>query len=465
MIDLMEYDLDTPAAAGQDMYEFATVDFEDAFHTVCLREGDREMAIFRTANGWAVFSRLCCGMAAAPLVWCRTSAAASRLGQAIYKPDEMRLQCFVDDPGLAIRGPPAQRSWYLGTLLLFWMALGFKFSWKKGARGAQVPWIGATVAVVHKTYGATAKVYPGTLVTLQPAKYAELQKGVEDLHKAKGMVDLKLVQKVAGQLSWASGMFRWIRGFVAHTADPVKYRKKFTDKKRPTHLFFVMRIAQAIAWIRMLLAGVVRDREGHAFKVKKYTSVATRSQRLVWCVRTDASPFGMGAILFKFGQPVAWIAEDWGEHDLRVLKATRGDPAWQAEWELLAVLIAVDTWLPHLHAQAVSLLQTDATAALYDATRMAGRTPAMNALAAELALRFESAQVHMTGEHLSGTLNFACDALSRLSEGTARVPEALAGVARATPRPRVPAFFWAWPRAMLEQSSAAVTTEMLGQGA
>ncbi len=471
MLDLMECDMgrQTPT---QDMYEFATVDFEDAFHTVHLQEGDREIAIFKTSTGWAVFSRLCCGMAAAPLVWCRIGAAACRLGQAIYKPDELRVQCFVDDPAVALRGLPAQRSWHLGTLLLFWRALGFKFSWKKGARGTEVPWIGATVSVVWKTYGAGSTVYPGTLVALQPAKYAELQQGVEAIHKAKGMIDFKCVQRVAGQLSWASGMFRWIRGFnaclwaamTAHTADPAQYRKKFTDKKRPTHLFFVVRIAQAIAWIRMLLAGVVRDRDGQAFRVQKYTSVATRAQDLVWCIRTDASPFGMGAILFKRGRPVAWIAEDWSEHDLRVLKATMGDPAWQAEWELFAVLIAVDTWLPRLHSQAASLLQTDATAALYDATRMAGRTPAMNALAAELALRFESAQVHMAPEHVSGTLNFACDALSRLSKG-AKIPAALAGVARVTPRPRLPAFFWAWPRTLLEQSSAASAPTQLGQGA
>ena len=89
----------------------------------------------------------------------------------------------------------------------------------------------------------------------------------------------------------------------------------------------------------------------------------------------------------------------------------------------------------------------------------------MNALAAELALRFESAQVHMAPEHLSGTLNYACDALSRLSKGTAKVPAALAGVARATPRLRLPAVFWAWPRTLLEQSSAADTAVGLGQGA
>ena len=160
---------------------------------------------------------------------------------------------------------------------------------------------------------------------------------------------------------------------------------KYSIKKRPTQMFFILRIAQAIAWIRMLLAGVIRDISGKAFTVQKWTSVATRAASLIWCVRTDASPYGMGAILFKFGTPVAWIAEEWSPDDYELLKATRGDPAWQAEWELLAVLIAIDTWLARLHSQAMCLVQTDATAALHDVMRMAGRTPAMNALTAELA--------------------------------------------------------------------------------
>ena len=71
----------------------------------------------------------------------------------------------------------------------------------------------------------------------------------------------------------------------------------------------------------------------------------------------------------------------------------------------------------------------------------------------------------MAPEHLSGTLNYACDALSRLSKGAAKVPEDLASVARARPRLRQPAFFWAWPRTLLEQSTAADTGTTLGQGA
>jgi len=292
-------------------------------------------------------------------------------------------------------------------------------------------------------------------VTLAPQKFDEIRESVEKLHKARGMVDIQLVQKVAGQLSWASGLFPWIKGFnsclwsaiTAHAAE----QNKFSMKKRPTQLFFILRIAQAVAWIRMLLAGLVKDSKGRALPVQKWTSAATRLDSLIFCIRTDASPYGMGAIIFKNGSPVAWIAEEWAALDYILFPGSaKGDPAWQAEWELLAVLIAVDTWLPRLHCQAMCLVQTDATAALHDVARMAGRTPAMNAMAAELALRFESAQVHVTTEHFNSTLNFECDALSRLSKGAA-MPGALRGVAQAQSRQRDAAFFWAWPRALLSQ--------------
>jgi hypothetical protein len=471
ILDLMEYDLDYHTSA-MDWYEVCTVDFEDAFHTLRLREADRGVMAFRTLEGWAVFDRLCCGMAAAPLVWCRTSAAGCRLGQACFRPEELRIQCFVDDPAIVVRGSPPERSWMLGSLLLFWHVLGFRFNWGKGARGQEVPWIGATIKLDKKGYGANSTRFPGVLVSLTPGKFTELQQAVDEIHNAKGMINLRLVQRVAGQLSWASGMFNWIRGFnsclwaaiTAHTAEAGRYENKFSTKKRPVQLFFVLRIAQAIAWIRMLLAGLIRDRNGHAFKVQKWTSVATRRADLTWCVRTDASPFGMGAILFKNQAPVAWMAEEWTKLDLELLKAKSGDPAWQAEWELLAMLIAVDKWLPHLHGQAFCMVQTDATAALHDAARMAGRTPAMNAMAAELALRFESAQLHVVPKHLSGTMNFECDALSRLARGAA-VPKVLMHTLRATPRPRDSAFFWAWPRELLRQHSAADQVVACGQGA
>ena len=81
---LMVYDSETmKVQQGESIgYDLSVDDFEDAFHTLAIREQDRGVMAIRTHEGWAVSRRLCCGLAAALLVWCRVSAAAARLGQA-----------------------------------------------------------------------------------------------------------------------------------------------------------------------------------------------------------------------------------------------------------------------------------------------------------------------------------------------------------------------------------------------
>ena len=224
---------------------------------------------------------------------------------------------------------------------------------------------------------------------------------------------------------------------------------------------FVQRISQAVAWTRLLLGGLIRDQDGKPVAVARWFSVAHRMSTLQVCVRTDASPYGMGAILFKKGVPILWMVLDWSPDDLAFLKAEIGDPAWQAEWELFSILIAVDTWLPHLRGQSTFLLQADATAALFSAARLAGRTPAMNAIAVEIAILLESAEVSLSPEHLRGALNFECDAVSRLAQGAA-IPARLQEVQRSSPKPRQQPFFWAACHKTIRSCPTALAC---GQGA
>ena len=237
------------------------------------------------------------------------------------------------------------------------------------------------------------------------------------------MVCAKRVRTLAGQLSWASGLFPWIRAFnsmlwgalQAHSVEI--HSDKWSAKKRPTQLFFLVRISQALEWIAALFAGAIQSTTGTAMPVQRWTTPEHHSAYDSLAIRTDASPVGVGAILFPCGSPAQWFAGDWTAQDAQILRAELGEAAWQAEWELLALLRAVDTWIAHLNCRSAALFQMDATAALHTAARGAGRTPVMNALAAELAIRMESANAIILPEHLSGTLNFECDALRRLSQG------------------------------------------------
>ena len=59
-------------------------------------------------------------------------------------------------------------------------------------------------------------------------------------------------------------------------------------------------------------------------------------------ITTDASTTGLGAILARpKGRPQAWFADLIWEEDLARLGATAGDPAWMAEFELLAIWVAL----------------------------------------------------------------------------------------------------------------------------
>ena len=157
------------------------------------------------------------------------------------------------------------------------------------------------------------------------------------------------------------------------------------------------------------------------------------------------------------GRPTAWIAQHWTTEDAALLKAEIGDAAWQAEWELFAVLIAIDTWLSILRLEHLCLVQSDATAALHSAHRSAGRTPIMNALSVEIALRMESAMVHMDLEHYRGSINFECDALSRLAQG-AEIPSRLLDIPQTLLQPRSLSFFWGWPKTLGTEKLSVVAT-------
>jgi len=172
--------------------------------------------VFKVADGWAVFNRLCFGMAGAPLIWGRLAAAACRLGQSCFKADELRLQCYVDDPAVAVHGSPQERNRLIIILLLFWSALGLFLSWAKGSRGKSVPWIGVTFKLDRRLHQGGGDVYfPGVEITIQQAKFDELRENVEAIFNSKGLIPMKDVLKVAGQLAWVGGIFPWIRGFNA----------------------------------------------------------------------------------------------------------------------------------------------------------------------------------------------------------------------------------------------------------
>ena len=129
-----------------------------------------------------------------------------------------------------------------------------------------------------------------------------------------------------------------------------------------------------------------------------------------------------------------WLADIIRNDDLDRLWAERGNPAFMAEFELLAVLIAFKAWGHLMAGQRVCcLLKIDSQAAQGAITKLASPSPVCNALAAELSLTLEHLNVKLLTDHIRTGNNVEADALSRLAEDRS-VPQSLRGIG-ATPPP------------------------------
>ena len=92
----------------------------------------------------------------------------------------------------------------------------------------------------------------------------------------------------------------------------------------------------------MWLQALLRDETA---LVRKF-SVNLRHTPISLGLRTDASPFGMGAVLFDFvtGDVHAYWADSISDLDIDKFKAVRGAPDWQNEYELLAVVVSLEVF-------------------------------------------------------------------------------------------------------------------------
>ena len=110
-------------------------------------------------------------------------------------------------------------------------------------------------------------------------------------------------------------------------------------------------------------------------------------------------------------------ADELNESDLNLFGAERGDPAWQSEWELYAVLVSVVVFGDWVKGKKVAI-QTDNTATMTTSMNLKSPTATMNAIAAEISLRLDRYRANFEmAQHIPGLLNFVADNLSRLSEG------------------------------------------------
>ena len=72
-------------------------------------------------------------------------------------PSRGRLQVYVDDPLLTLRGSKPQRDRMIAKVVMAWVCLGFNLAFAKGQRGSSITWIGAAYKLSRTDISVTIK--------------------------------------------------------------------------------------------------------------------------------------------------------------------------------------------------------------------------------------------------------------------------------------------------------------------
>ena len=421
--------------------ELMSADFSEAFHTCTLREDERKFVIVKGLSNqdglpqYYVMRVVVFGLAPEPLLWARLCAAAMRLSQATLKAEEADVNTFVDDP-VVVSMADSSRGHACIALRYFavWRLLGLDIAYHKADRGSKLVWIGFQLELVG----------PGNRdlrVVLTDQKQQRLSEVFNNILDCKGVIPLHLLQYAVGVLGWVTSAIPAARPWLAMVWAAITKRQdpvRETTRRRKG-LIFVKQVVNAIRWLHCLVQG-----EGAHSLQKVYR---WRPWAPVVLIQTDACPWGIGGFLCIGGEFVAHFHDILHEIDYHRFGAQPGDPAFQSEYELLAMLVAVKAFSPWIRGKneiSKVLLRSDNMATVTAALAYKSSSPLMVQLTAELVLELEFLGVgHVLAQHVAGSLNFLADKLSRL--GADEVPSQLKYSQLVSAPPRIDSFFRAWP--------------------
>lgn len=393
-----------------------TADFSDAY--MHFRIDDRELKHCLTMDidptYIILWFMMAFGFKAAPLIWGRLAAALGRIVQSLFKDDEVRLQVYMDDPIFIMVGGLSRRNRNISLALMVICALGVKISWKKGGRGTDAAWIGISFAILW-----SKKLLH---LTVPERMLREVCDETSALAK-ESMVGVKRLRSYTGRLSWVAGVLprlRWtvcILYAVVYSSEEDKasgveeQRRLNRSDNRPKHyLVAVKRFALALLWISTLLkaAGPSLERV-----------VPLRPALFPWTLVTDASPWGLAALLVAnaSGQVVEYAWSPLTAEDYVNLLINIGDCNSQAIVETLAILMGFKVFASRFKSHHVNVpVRSDSVVALSVTDKLSSSNPVLNFLGAELAMELELTNVGtVEGTHIPGSMNVVADYLSRLA--------------------------------------------------
>ena len=424
--------------AGQGHVECMVTDFADAFFMLPLSQRERRFVTFEAFGKWYIARVLMFGAKSSPTLWGRCAAFLARSAQSLFDESDLSLQLFVDDTIAQARGSFQQRRLYFGAMLLWWCVLGAKIAWHKGALGPSVDWIGAHL--LHNSQFVTVSIKKELLTSTLALVKAVLSKNV---------VAVPTLRTLTGKLSFISGIVPTMRPFIAElwaaiamssladAAQRLVWTPRRAKRARPTNSVWLKQVVHGLRWVEAFL----ERSEGNLQR----TFLVDTSRQETWAVWCDASPFGLGAVLVRtLGSKidiVEYLATPLYPFELNRFGLKIGDPAGQAVWEALTVVVAARAWRSfwtHITHTSVAV-RSDSLAALNAARKLSSSDPKLNTVMQELALLVAIDGLHLgLIEHTPGLANVLPDRLSRRFQGADwRLPAELQGIKERVLKPRM----------------------------
>ena len=371
-----------------------SLDFKDAFKQLPVRHNEKRYLSGMAAGGFFVYHVVLFGIRTGPLVWARMAALVARASQSLFADDRCRLQIYVDDPLLLMRGRVDQIEDMASKVLWLWLSMGLKISWSKGTFGTSVGWIGAEIRLDEKRQAIH--------LTITEEKLEEWKELLSKLDH-KPVVSKKLLMQFTGKMSWASGFIHQLRPFVRMLHTALAMESKVTRKGAVYH----KQVEPALLWFQHFFNGLSG---GLHWMVQAHVRHICSLE-----ITVDASPWGGGAVKYRGGQPEETLSLVWTSEDERLTGAKIGEPGSQALWECYMVLRALWCWLK-LGQQGYVRIRGDAEGVLAALLRRSAKSPLLNTVVREITLLLARDFRSLETIHVWSEYNELADALSRIKD-------------------------------------------------
>ena len=419
------------------------LDFKNAFMSVPLHNDERR---FNCANAgftirrarepayadepdtgaFVVWASLGFGGRPNPLVFSRIASFAARTAQALLSP-ACRLQLYVDDPVISVRGSWAEASRELDLAIQWWLALGVPLAWAKG--------VVSTGTDPHRWIGVMYHLTPGGAVMRLPPDYvASLLAQLEPACSQRGKLSVHEVEVLCGKAGRVAHVVLSAHPFVSGLWGGLAAARALAKTKGDRFCFVpCRRLCFAASWLRALLL--------------EAEDCPLRLERLVRPLRSlspqasdgssiefDASIFGGGAILRDpGGHIVEYFAVVWYGEEAVHLSVTPTDSKPQSCWEFATLRLALCVWGTVLPSR-LSLCWATTSERCRTRFPFEAKAP-IEAVARELSWRQARRGWRFEVGHLSSEHNTVADALSRTADPKGAAWPALALASATSKRP------------------------------